>query len=66
MIIQFFYFVEEQLLELQTVEDLEIILEKENFLEGDEDRYIFRKALEFIGRIDLVKKFQIYVEAGKS
>ena len=53
-------------MELQTVEDLEIILEKENFLEGDEDRHIFRKALEFIGRIDLVKKLQIYVEAGKS
>ena len=60
-----FFIVEEQLLELQTVEDLEIIFEKENFLKEDEDRYVFRKALEIIGRIDLVKKFEIYLAAGK-
>ena len=60
-----FFIVEEQLLELQTVEDLEIIFEKGNFLKEDEDRYVFRKALEIIGRIDLVKKFEIYLAAGK-
>ena len=45
--------------------DLEIIFEEENFLKGDEERSIFRKALEIIGRIDLAKKFEIYVAAGK-
>ena len=64
MIGPIFFFVEEQLLELQTVGDLEIILEKGNFLKEDEDRYIFRKTLEIIGRIDLVQKFEIYVAAG--
>ena len=52
-------------MELQTVGDLEIIFKKENFLKEDEDRYVFRKALEIIGRIDLVKKFEIYLAAGK-
>ena len=64
MIGPIFFFVVEQLLELQTVGDLEIILEKGNFLKEDEDRYIFRKTLEIIGRIDLVQKFEIYVAAG--
>ena len=45
--------------------DLEIIFEKGNFLKEDEDRHVFRKALEIIGRIDLVKKFKIYLAAGK-
>ena len=66
MILPIFFFVEEQLLELQTLGDLEIILEKGNFLKEDEDRYVFRKALEFTGRMDLVKKFEIYVATGKS
>ena len=52
--------------ELQTPEDLAIILEKENFLMEDEERNVFRMALELIGRIDLVKKFEIYIAAGKS
>ena len=52
--------------ELQTPEDLAIILEERNFLMEDEERNVFRTALESIGRIDLVKKFEIYIGAGKS
>ena len=52
--------------ELQTPEDLAIILEEKNFLMEDEERNVFRAALESIGRIDLVKKFEIYIGAGKS
>ena len=59
-----FFFVEEQLLELQTVGDLEMMFQEGNFLKEDEERNIFRKALEIIGRIDLKKKFEIYVAAG--
>ena len=62
----YFFFAEDQLFELQTPEDLAIILEKENFLMEDEERNVFRMALELIGRIDLVKKFEIYIAAGKS
>ena len=54
------------MLELQTTEDLAIIFEKGNFLKEDEERNVFGKALEIIGRIDLTKKFLIYVAAGKS
>ena len=61
-----FFFAEDQLFELQTPEDLAIILEEKNFLMEDEERNVFRAALESIGRIDLVKKFEIYIGAGKS
>ena len=61
-----FFFAEGQLFELQTPEDLAIILEERNFLMEDEERNVFRTALESIGRIDLVKKFEIYIGAGKS
>ena len=60
------FFVEDQLFELQTVEDLAIIFEEGNFLKDDEERNVFRKALEIIGRINLAKKFEIFVAAGKS
>ena len=60
------FFAEDQLFELQTPEDLAIILEEGNFLMEDEERNVFRAALESIGRIDLVKKFEIYIGAGKS
>ena len=62
----YFFFAEDQLFELQTPEDLAIILEEKNFLMEDEERNVFRAALESIGRIDLVKKFEIYIGAGKS
>ena len=62
----YFFFAEDQLFELQTPEDLAIILEEENFLREDKERNVFRAALESIGRIDLVKKFEIYIGAGKS
>ena len=52
--------------ELQTTEDLAIIFEEGKFLKEDEERNVFGKALEIIGRIDLTKKFQIYVAACKS
>ena len=62
----FFSFAEDQLFELQTAEDLAIILKEGNFLKEDKERNVFWTALKMIGRIDLVKKFQIYIAAGKS
>ena len=61
-----FFFAEDELFELQTAEDLAIIFKQRNFLKEDEERNVFRTALEIIERIDLVKKFQIYIAASKS
>ena len=61
-----FFFAEDQLFELQTAKDLAIILKEGNFLKEDKERNVFWTALKMIGRIDLVKKFQIYIAAGKS
>ena len=65
MIVLFFSFAGDQLFELQIAKDLPIVFEEENFLKEDEERNVFRTALQMIGRIDLVKKFQIYIATGK-
>ena len=49
-------FVEDALEELETGEDLEIVLEQENLLEHDEDKKTFKEVLQSIGRKDLATK----------
>ena len=60
-----YFFIGDQLAELETGEDVEIIFNEANFLEGNLDKQTFKKALEIIGRNDLATKLEIYVAAGK-
>ena len=57
-------FVEDALAELETGEDLEIVLEQENILEDDRDKKTFKDILQSIGRRDLVTKMEIYLAVG--
>ena len=54
-------FVEDALEELETGEDLEIVLEQENLLEHDEDKKTFKEVLQSIGRKDLATKMEVYL-----
>lgn len=57
-------FVEDALAELETGEDLEIVLEQENILEDDRDKKTFKDILQSIGRRDLATKMEIYLAVG--
>lgn len=59
------FFLEEQLVEFETGEDIAIAFQEENLLENDLERWILKKALQFIGRDDLATKLEIYLAAGK-
>ena len=58
-------FVEDALEELETGEDLEIVLEQENLLEHDEDKKTFKEVLQSIGRKDLATKMEVYLAVGQ-
>ena len=58
-------FVEDALEELETGEDLEIVLEQENLLEHDGDKKTFKKVLQSIGRKDMATKMEIYLAVGQ-
>ena len=60
-----YFFVEDELAELVTGEDVEIIFNEGNFLEDRDNRERFKEALKDIGRDDLATKFKIYLAAGK-
>ena len=60
-----YFFLEDQLAELKTGEDVAIIFEEGNFLQQNLDRQLFKEALQTIGRNDLANKLGIYVAAGK-
>ena len=60
-----YFFVEHQLSELETGEDVAIMFEKCNLLDGNDDRSTFKEALEIIGRRDISTQFEIYLAAGK-
>ena len=64
-IVQLFVFVEDELAELVTGEDVEIIFKEGNFLEDSKNGKKFKKALQCIKRNDLVTKFEIYIATGK-
>ena len=51
-----YFFLEGQLAELTTGKDIEKIFLKENFLQKNRDRQIFKKTLRVIGRNDLAVK----------
>ena len=57
-------FVEDALAELETGEDLEIVLEQENILDDDRDKKTFKEILQSIGRRDLATKMEIYLAVG--
>ena len=54
-----------QLSELETGEDVGIMLGKCNLLEGDDDLSTFKEALKIIGRKDISTRLEIYLAAGK-
>ena len=58
-------FAEDALEELETGEDLEIVLEQENLLEHDEDKKTFKEVLQSIGRKDLATKMEVYLAVGQ-
>ena len=60
-----YFFLEDQLVELETGEDIVIAFQQENLLEENVERQILKKALQIIGRDDLATKLQIYLAAGK-
>ena len=60
-----YFFVEDELAELVTGEDVDIIFNEGNFLEDRDNRETFKKALKDIGRDDLARKLKIYLAAGK-
>ena len=60
-----YFFIEDQLSELETGEDVAIMFEKCNMLERDNDWRTLKEALQIIGRKDISKQLQIYLAAGK-
>ena len=60
-----YFFLEDQLAELQTGEDVAIIFEEGNFLQENLDKQLFKEVLQTIGRNDLANKLEIYIAAGK-
>ena len=59
------FFLEDQLADLETREDVGIVLEDGNFLDENRDRYVFQIALQAIGRYDLATKLEIYLAGSK-
>ena len=51
---------------MKTGEDIALFFEKEKFLEKKRDRQIFKKALQTIGRNDLVVKLEKCEAGGES
>ena len=54
-----------QLAELQTETDIPRIFKEESFLEKSQDKYVFKEALQAVGRIDLVVKLEKYLATCK-
>lgn len=61
----FYFFVEDELVELEIGEDVAIIFKDTNYLEDSENRQTFKEALQGIERNNLATKFEIYLAAGK-
>ena len=60
-----YFFIEDQLSELETGDDVAIMFGKCSMLEGDDGRRILKEALQIIGRRDISKQLDIYLGAGK-
>ena len=61
----YYVFIEDQLSELETGEDVAIMFGKCNMLEADGDRRTLKEALQIIGRRDISTQLEIYLAAGK-
>ena len=59
------FFLEDQLADWKTREDVGIVLEDGNFLDENRDRYVFQIALQAVGRYDLATKLEIYLAGSK-
>lgn len=59
------FFAENELTELVTGEDLEIILEEQKYLEDGSNRNTFKKILQCIERADLAAKLETYLAIGE-
>ena len=59
------FFLEDQLADLETREDVGIVLADGNFLDENRDRYVFQIALQAVGRYDLATKLEIYLAGSK-
>ena len=59
-----YFFVEAQLKEMETGEDVAIVLKKANFLNENLDRVTLKQTLQIVGRNDLATKLEIYLGAG--
>ena len=53
------------MVELQTVKDIAIIFQKQNVFQKNQERWVFKKALQAIGGNNLVVKLDKYVARGK-
>ena len=60
-----FFVIDDQLAELQTKTDISRIFKEEGFLEKSRDKYVFKEALQAVGRIDLVVKLERYLATCK-
>ena len=60
-----YFIIDDQLAELQTETDIPRIFKGEKLLQKSRDKYVFKKALQAIGRIDLVVKLERYIATCK-
>ena len=60
-----YFIIDDQLAELQTETDIPRIFKREKFLQKSRDKYVFKEALQAIGRIDLVVKLERYIATCK-
>ena len=60
-----YFVIDDQLAELQTKIDIPRIFKEEGFLEKSRDKYVFKEALQAVGRIDLVVKLERYLATCK-
>ena len=60
-----YFVIDDQLAELQTEKDIPRIFKDERFLEKSRDKYVFKEALQAVGRIDLVGKLERYLATCK-
>ena len=60
-----YFVIDDQLAELQTKTDISRIFKEEGFLEKSRDKFVFKEALQAVGRIDLVVKLERYVATCK-
>ena len=60
-----YFVIDDQLAELQTKTGISRIFKEEGFLEKSRDKYLFKEALQAVGRIDLVVKLERYLATCK-